>query len=79
MVVDAAMTVDTMEFIWSMVGVWMRRRSSAMAVSAELSSTTTESALSTSRFSVKMLLYGCTTTSPAASCLARRKKGRETR
>jgi len=38
-VVEAAITVETMLFIWSMVGVEMRSRSSAITVNAVLSST----------------------------------------
>jgi hypothetical protein len=57
------MTVETMLFIWSMVGVEIRSLSSAITVNAVLSSTTTLSALRASRFRVSNELYGWTTTS----------------
>ena len=63
MVVEAAMTVDTRELSCGTVGFVRRSLSTAMEVKAVLSSTTTASALRVSLLSVKMLLYGCTTTS----------------
>lgn len=66
-VVDAAITVDTSEFSCDTDGDAMRRRSAAIALSAVLSSTTTASALTVRRFMVRMLLYGCTTTSDCDS------------
>jgi hypothetical protein len=67
-VVLAAMTVETSELSWPTVGLAMRSRSAAMALSAVLSSTTTASALVVSRFSVRIELYGCTTTSLVCDC-----------
>ncbi len=63
MVVLAAMTVDTSELTCSNVGLSRCSRSTAMRFSAVLSSTTTLSAFSVSRFSASSALYGCTTTS----------------
>ena len=57
------MTVDTSELSCPTVGDGMRRRSTAMALSAVLSSTTTQSAFTVRRLSVRIELYGCTTTS----------------
>lgn len=67
MVVDAPITVLTSWFVWSYVGACECRRSVAMRFSAALSSTTTLSAWSTSRFMVSTELYGCTTTSENSS------------
>jgi len=57
------MTVETRLLVWLKDGLGMCRRSTAMRLSAVLSSTTTASAFSVSRLSVSTLLYGCTTTS----------------
>lgn len=62
-VVEAAMTVETSEFVWAKVGFSRFRRSTAIRLSAVLSSTTTASALRVSRLRVRRLLYGWTTTS----------------
>ena len=60
------MTVETRLLVCAKEGFSRCRRSTAMRLSAVLSRTTTASAFSVSRFSVSMLLYGCTTTSLAA-------------
>ncbi len=57
------MTVETRLLVWLNDGLGMCSRSTAMRLSAVLSSTTTASALSVRRLSVSTLLYGCTTTS----------------
>ena len=59
----AAMTVDTNWLVWSKDGVWTCSLSAHIRARAILSKTITESAWSTSRFSVINELYGCTTTS----------------
>ena len=60
------MTVETKELMRAKEGLGMRNCSTAMRLSAVLSSTTTASALSVSRFSVSSELYGWTTTSPVS-------------
>ena len=55
-VVEAAITVDTIELIYSKVGCSNFSRSTAILFKALLSSTTTESALRANRFKVKMQL-----------------------
>jgi hypothetical protein len=54
--VDAAMTVETREFVCANVGFSMCSLSVTIRCRAVLSSTTTASALSASRFNVKMEL-----------------------
>ena len=59
----AAVTVDTNWLVWSKDGVWTCNLSAHIWARALLSKTTTESAWSTSRFSVSN--DGCMTTSPS--------------
>jgi len=51
-------TVDTSEFSCPTVGLSIRSLSTAILLRAVLSSTTTQSALSVSRFNVSIELYG---------------------
>jgi len=62
-VVEAAMTVDTIELIYSNVGCNNFSLSTAILLSALLSNTTTESAFKVNLLSDKRQLYGYTTTS----------------
>ena len=55
-VVDAAMTVLTNELTWCTLGFGIRSRSTAMRFRAVLSNTTTQSAFTANRFSVKIEL-----------------------
>lgn len=66
----ALMMVETSVLICAKDGFWMCRRSLAMRLSAVLSSTITQSALSVSRFRVSSELYGCTTTSLSTQAVA---------
>ena len=62
-VVDAAITVATREFVYDTVGMGIFNLSTAILLRAVLSSTTTASAFYANLFSVNKLLYGYTTTS----------------
>lgn len=62
-VVDAAITVETIELIYSNVGCKSFNQSTAILFRALLSSTTTESAFKVSHFKLNKQLYGYTTTS----------------
>ena len=62
-VVDAAITVATNEFVYDTVGIGIFNLSTAILFNAVLSNTTTASALQANLFNVSKLLYGYTTTS----------------
>ena len=53
MVVEAAMTVETIELTWEKLGLLILSLSTAILFNAWLSKTTTESELLTRRFKVK--------------------------
>jgi hypothetical protein len=57
-VVDAAITVATREFVYETVGIGIFNLSTAILFNAVLSKTTTASALQASRFNVRRELYG---------------------